>query len=274
MKNKSNAQRSGSRGFTLVELLVVIGIIALLISILLPTLTKVRETARRTRCASNLRQFVTGAIIMANNNKGYFRLSHRDLTEADADARTYEGLPNPPTTNDHVAWISTWLVDRFKKEGGVDLSVLACPARLGETSETWYKANATRVRTGYYYLGGRWQARYPYQQLAGEAAPGHQLRTVLRVSEKAKYVLACDTIEKGTSSGLANATQTTGPHGRHGLVASPSGTTPEPGAIGNQGGNFAYMDGSVQWVAQEALVSFVVTQNTSSNIFGYLPLVQ
>jgi prepilin-type N-terminal cleavage/methylation domain-containing protein/prepilin-type processing-associated H-X9-DG protein len=70
MRLRDATSRSAGRGFTLVELLVVIGIIALLISILLPTLGRAREAARRTMCMSNLRQWGMGFQMYANQNRG------------------------------------------------------------------------------------------------------------------------------------------------------------------------------------------------------------
>src|SRR5690348_5049442 len=103
-------QISRPAGFTLVELLVVIGIIALLVSILLPTLNSVRETAKRTQCASNLRQLNMATIILANNFKGHFRLAMRDLKEEDAKLVSYAGTNY---SADHIAWIPDHLVERF-----------------------------------------------------------------------------------------------------------------------------------------------------------------
>jgi prepilin-type N-terminal cleavage/methylation domain-containing protein len=57
-------------GFSLVELLVVIGVIALLISILMPSLNKARQQAKIVSCASNMRQVGLAILMYANDNKG------------------------------------------------------------------------------------------------------------------------------------------------------------------------------------------------------------
>lgn len=60
-----------TRGFTLVELLVVIGIIAVLVSILVPVLAKAREAAAKTKCLSNLRNMQMAHWMYVNEHKGY-----------------------------------------------------------------------------------------------------------------------------------------------------------------------------------------------------------
>jgi prepilin-type N-terminal cleavage/methylation domain-containing protein len=58
-------------GFTLIELLVVISIIALLMAIMMPALSRVRESAKSTVCKSHIKQLVTAAMLWAEDNDGH-----------------------------------------------------------------------------------------------------------------------------------------------------------------------------------------------------------
>jgi prepilin-type N-terminal cleavage/methylation domain-containing protein len=77
--------------FTLVELLVVIGIIAILISILIPVLGRARSSANDVKCKSNLRQMMQSALFFAGEHKGQLPGNHNTRNR---------GLPGQPGTTD------------------------------------------------------------------------------------------------------------------------------------------------------------------------------
>ena len=82
--------RSGSRGFTLIELLAVIGIVVLLIAITIPVLGSVMSSARRTKCASNVRQISTAINAFSADNRG--RLPENRTMVSDTEYKTWRRL--------------------------------------------------------------------------------------------------------------------------------------------------------------------------------------
>jgi prepilin-type processing-associated H-X9-DG protein len=105
----------------LVELLVVIGIIALLISILLPSLAKARESAVKVQCASNLRSIGQSINMFANANRG--RMPYCQSTI----------WGNAPWWN---LWMYSWdyfqLIDKY----GANPKLFACPVYLQRSDDS------------------------------------------------------------------------------------------------------------------------------------------
>jgi prepilin-type N-terminal cleavage/methylation domain-containing protein/prepilin-type processing-associated H-X9-DG protein len=109
-------------GFTLVELLVVIGIIAVLIAILLPALTKAREAANRAQCLSNLRQIGQMYYLYANLYKDQVPLGVRSNVYQDNYTVRYTGV------GQYYSFGHFYKANLVKSP-----AVLYCPSRAGDS---------------------------------------------------------------------------------------------------------------------------------------------
>lgn len=137
MRNSLRHRYSTNRGFTLTELLVVMGLIGMLISLLLPAVRKGRAAAQAAGCLSNLRQMGIAWELYTSENKG----------------RLLEYVWNTPATPE-VAWNGYWLgvLDNYR----VRAATLLCPAANEPIPISYNKGygNVAYAWTGKYQSNG------------------------------------------------------------------------------------------------------------------------
>jgi prepilin-type N-terminal cleavage/methylation domain-containing protein len=229
------------RGFTLIELLTVIAIIGILAAIIVPVVGKVRATATKATCASNLRQLATASQTFAQDNKGVFPT--RDLGSGKGHWHDWKQphVYSQANLELFLPYLSAAAALSDKREA---IALLYCPGPLKnfigpDTNNANYSGTGLYITYSYYNL----RQINPAVLADYGVTDSKDLRRADRIP--ARYPLwSCLTFDKnGAFTGHA-----------------------EPNVVGGgfSGQNMARADGSVHWVKGDELIPFI---SDGTNVF-------
>jgi len=240
------------KGFTLVELLVVIGIIAVLISMLLPALNKVRQAAWRVACQSQMKQIAMGMLMYANANQ-------QSLPSGFARAVTGFNQVDVYNVDDNWAWlIAPYLSTSYGTQSNASdgmVQLFTCPGYYAAGGAQ--SADFIVQRT--YLLSEQWDSMYsmdgarPYPWYGVD---GLRLTRVKRAPEKALLFdiywfnrPANVTLYRNTFTGWCQYYDNLFPLLKPGVVTPYNYLNKAPHTSGDSyGANVAFVDGHVDWI--------------------------
>lgn len=170
--------RKPRNGLTLVELLVVIGIIAILVSLLLPALSKARQAAEQIQCLSNVRQIAAANLMYANENKGSLPANIVDGTGWPVGYTFF--LRCSPAQKIYVnGAIKTWPTGAgtlLYRNYLTDVHLCYCPGRASDDlwSFDWQSApQLTSISDGTTWNPGLWNGAWPGGAFNGDLNGGY-----------------------------------------------------------------------------------------------------
>lgn len=219
-----------SRGFSLIELLVVVSIVALLAGLLLPAISMVKESARKMVCATNLRQIGLAILAYANDNHGTF--PQNDHASCSSWPYIF-GDWGSGAWGGHSDFYTNYLPARR--------NTYYCPEGM-----TWQAGTGSDIDEGWKYFPGKpptkWISCTNYCYFAGPNELGSNSRRGPRGvwAGTARSTLIADLMKFGQTD--------------YTLVSTWNHLGGSPISGGNRlngrsGGNMCYMDGHVAWMS-------------------------
>lgn len=233
-------------GFTLVELLVVLGIVAVLIALLMPALIGVRKKAQAVVCGSNLRSIGQAMLMYTQRYDQYpaCYVYHQTRVYAIWPVRLRpftggeQGVFECPSQDERCEW------KKVAPEPGIPGRATELISKFGyELGEPLLDRDVTFFSYGYNGLGAAsLQNKGLVLMLMAVPLPGEDFRELRanRVRKPAEMIAITDSTADGA--------------GDFGVGPNPYDPRARPGRIHNGGANVLFCDGHVQWYPQKALL--------------------